>query len=41
MKRQEERRKKRSAYVKSYVLRSIDLIDREEPRRIKEEDTYL
>ena len=37
MNRQEQRREKRAAYVKSYVLKSIDSIDRAEGRGLSQE----
>ena len=37
MKVQEQRRKKRAAYVRNYVMKSIDSIDRAESRRNVEE----
>ena len=37
MKVQEQRREKRAAYVRNYVMKSIDSIDRAEGRNIGEE----
>ena len=41
MKVQEQRREKRAAYVRNYVMKSIDSIDRAEGRNNAEEQDFL
>ena len=41
MKAQEQRREKRTAYVRNYVMKSIDSIDRAEGRNNAEEQDFL
>ena len=41
MKVQEQRREKRAAYVRSFVMKSIDSIDRAEGRNNSEEQDFL
>ena len=41
MKVQEQRREKRAAYVRSFVMKSIDSIDRAEGRNNAEEQDFL
>ena len=41
MKAQEQRREKRAAYVRNYVMKSIDSIDRAEGRNNAEEQDFL
>ena len=41
MKLQEQRREKRAAYVRKYVMKSIDLIDRAEGRSHGDENDFL
>ena len=41
MKVQEQRREKRAAYVRNYVMKSIDSIDRAESRNNAEEQDFL
>ena len=41
IKAQEQRREKRAAYVRSFVMKSIDSIDRAEGRNNAEEQDFL